>query len=172
MNDRGQTRWIVTVLAGAVLSIGVADAEDAQTVAEQVAGMQQMCADTEAARTQRQENETLYNRLGGYDRIHEFTRELVRLHNENTAIQHMFNHLDSETLAKHVADFVASGTGGPESYTGRDMPTAHADLDLTDADFLTAGADIVQAMQTMGYGQDEIDEFVCILVSLKDQVIF
>jgi len=24
----------------------------------------------------------------------------------------------------------------------------------------------------MGYGQDEIDEFVCILVSLKDQVIF
>ncbi len=29
----------------------------------------------------------------------------------------------------------------------------------------------VMAMQSMGYGQDEIDEIVCILVSLKDQVV-
>jgi len=26
-------------------------------------------------------------------------------------------------------------------------------------------------MQTMGYGQEEIDEFVCILVSMKDLVV-
>ena len=31
--------------------------------------------------------------------------------------------------------------------------------------------DIVTAMQSMDYGQDEIDEVVCILVSLKDQVV-
>jgi hypothetical protein len=36
---------------------------------------------------------------------------------------------------------------------------------------MAAGGDIVKAMQTVGYGQDEIDEFVCILVSLKDQVV-
>jgi hypothetical protein len=42
---------------------------------------------------------------------------------------------------------------------------------LTDADFLEAGGDIVKAMQTLDYGEDEINEFVCILVSLKDQVV-
>ena len=98
--------------------------------------------------------------------------EVVRLHNENDAIKHMFTDVDSEKLVKHVADFTASGTGGPQTYSGRTMPATHARLELTDADFLAAGGDIVAAMQTMGYGQNEIDEFVCILVSLKDQVVF
>jgi hemoglobin len=174
MNGRRYTKWIQAVIVLAVLSAAVAGAADAPTptVAEQMAALQTMCTDTEQARAQRQADEALYDRLGGYDRIHEFTREVVRLHNQNDAIKHMFAHVDSENLAKQVADFVASGTGGPQSYTGRAMPAAHARLELTDADFLSAGGDIVTAMQTMGYGQDEIDEIVCILVSLKDQVVF
>ena len=84
----------------------------------------------------------------------------------------MFTHVDSERLAKHVADFTAAGTGGPQEYTGRTMPGSHANLKRTDADFLSAGGDIVTAMKSMGYGENEINEFVCILVSLKDQVVF
>lgn len=172
MNDRTQTKWILSALAMAMLSVAVAGANDAPTVAEQIGGMQAMCADTEQARAQRQADDALYNRLGGYDRIHEFTTEVVRLHFENEALDRIMVGVDGEALAKNVADFVATGTGGPQRYTGRDMPTAHSHLHLTDADFLSAGGDIVTAMQTMGYGQDEINEFVCILVSLKDQVVF
>lgn len=39
------------------------------------------------------------------------------------------------------------------------------------SDFLSAGDDIGKAMTSLGYGQNEIDEVVCILVSLKDQVV-
>ena len=171
MNDRTQTKWILAALVIAMFSVAVAGANDAPTVAEQIGGMQAMCADTEQARAQRQADDALYNRLGGYDRIHEFTTEVVRLHFENEALDRIMVGVDGEALAKNVADFVATGTGGPQRYTGRDMPTAHSHLHLTDADFLSAGGDIVTAMQTMGYGQDEINEFVCILVSLKDQVV-
>jgi hemoglobin len=158
----------------AALPVAATDAVDTPTVAEQIAGLQQMCADTEQARAQRQADTSLYERLGGYDRIHEFTLEVVRLHNQNPAIQSMFVDVDGDRLAKDVADFVASGTGGPatHAYTGRDMPSSHRDLNLTDADFLSAGGDIVTAMKTTGYGQNEIDEMLCILVSLKDQVVF
>ena len=40
-----------------------------------------------------------------------------------------------------VADFVASGTGGraTHAYTGRDMPSSHRDLNLTNADFSVGG---------------------------------
>jgi hemoglobin len=171
MNDRKQTKWILAVLTVAMLAVGVAGAGDASTVADQMSGLQTMCADTAQARAQRQADEALYFRLGGYDRIHEFTREVVRLHKQNDAIKAMFTYVDSEKLAKHVADFVAAGTGGSESYTGRAMPAVHAKLRLTDADFLSAGGDIVTAMQSMDYGQNEIDEIICILVSLKDQVV-
>lgn len=172
MRYRTHAVSILGVFVAIALTAPGAGANDAPTVAEQMAGLQQMCADTTEARAQRQADQALYDRLGGYDRIHEFTREVVRLHQQNDAINAMFAYVDSEDLAKNVADFVASGTGGPQTYTGRSMPDVHAHLALTDADFLSAGGDIVTAMQSMGYGQNEIDEVVCILVSLKDQVVF
>ena len=174
MNKTTQTKWILAAFVIASLTVSSAGATDAPSVAEQIGGLQTMCADTEQARAQRQADQPLYDRLGGYDRILEFTTEVVRLHNQNEAIERVMVGVDSEALAKNVADFVAAGTGGPttHAYTGRDMPAAHAHLHLTDADFLAAGGDIVNAMQTMGYGQNEIDEFMCILVSLKDQVVF
>jgi len=169
-----QTKWILAAFVMAMLSVSVGGANDANyapSVAEQIAGMQAMCAETADARAQRQAEKPLYDRLGGYDRIHEFTREVVRLHFENKALDRIMVGIDGDTLAKRVADFAAAGTGGPQTYTGRSMPAAHEHLHLTDADFLAAGGDIVKAMQTMGYGEDEINEFVCILVSLKDQVV-
>jgi hypothetical protein len=51
------------------------------------------------------------------------------------------------------------------------MPSAHAHLELSKADFLSAGGDVTAAMQNLGYGEEEIQEFVCILVSMKDLVI-
>lgn len=163
---------ILAVIVTTILSVSLAGANDAPTVAEQINGMQQMCADSAEARAQRQAADPLYNRLGGYDKISEFTTEVVRLHNQNDAIKAMFVHVDGDRLAKHVADFVSAGTGGTAEYTGRTMPASHANLKLTDADFLSAGGDIVTAMKTMGYGENEIQEMVCILVSLKDQVVF
>ena len=172
MNERSHSAWTLAVAVTALLVATTAGANDAPTVSEQMAALQTMCTDSAEARARRHADEPLYDRLGGYEHIHRLTREIVRLHTQNGDIKQMFEHVDSETLAERVADFVASGTGGPQSYTGRSMPSVHARLELTDADFLSAGGDIVTAMQTMGYGQDEIDEIVCILVSLKDQVVF
>lgn len=142
------------------------------TTAEKMNGLQEMCASTAEARTERQAADSLYNRLGGYDRILELTTAIVANHRVNEEINRVMEGVDDELLAKHVADFVAAGTGGTAEYTGRDLPSSHAHMKLTDADFLSAGGDIVKAMNSMEYGQNEIDEFLCILVSLKDQVVF
>lgn len=168
---RKTVRTILLSFLIGLLPVAVAGGKEAPTAAEQMAGLQKMCADSEQARTERQAAESLYDRLGGYDRIHDLTREIVRRHEQNDDIKQMFVEVDAEELAKHVADFMAAGTGGTAEYTGRDMPSAHARLGITNADFLSAGGDIIGSMQSMDYGQDEIDEVICILVSLKDQVI-
>jgi hemoglobin len=95
----------------------------------------------------------------------------VRLHSINPDFERFWGSVDEERLTKNVADFVSSGTGGPKVYSGRDMPTAHARLELSSADFLSAGADVTHAMKNEGYGDAEIQELVCILVSMKDLVI-
>ena len=171
MNTSKRTSWLAAVATSLLLSNAVNANEKPPTVDEQVSGMQKMCADTATARSERHEANPLYFRLGEYDKIHKFTTEVVRLHFENPALDSIMEGIDGNVLAKNVADFTSAGTGGPEVYKGRDMPSAHAHLKLTDADFLAAGGDIVQAMQNMGYGQPEIDEFVCILVSMKDLVV-
>lgn len=141
-------------------------------VKEQLENLQAMCDSSATARQNRHEQSPLYERLGGYEKILALTTEIVRLHNANEAIKHYFTDVDSGNLAKLVADFMAAGTGGSAEYTGRSMPAAHENMGLSDADFLSAGGDVIQAMTNLGYGQDEIDEVVCILVSLKDQVVF
>jgi hemoglobin len=171
MNKKSLGTWVLTLMVLSLGSVATANPNDAPSVEEQIAGLQQMCADTADARAQRQAEKPLYDRLGGYDKIESCIEEVVRLHFENPALDRIMTGIDGEKLAKNVTDFVSTGTGGPKVYTGRDLPTAHARLHLTDSDFLAAGGDIVQAMQTMEYGQNEIDEFVCILVSMKDLVV-
>jgi hemoglobin len=171
MKNVTKTKWMPVLILAMALPVALAGAGETPTVEEQINGLTKMCTDTADARAQRQAEAALYDRLGGYDRIHQLAGEWVRLHGQNDAIKQMFTHIDAQNLSKHVADFVAAGTGGSQSYTGRAMPAAHSHLRLTDADFLAAGGDIVTGMQSMGYGQDEIDEIVCILVSLKDQVV-
>ena len=171
MNKQLKTLTLLTgftILMAAVPAL----ADNAPTTAEQMAGMQTMCEETASVRADRQNEKSLYERLGGYDKIYEFVQEIVRRHYTNESIKHMFVGVDRELLTKHVADFVAAGTGGGATYSGRTMPATHAHLGLTDADFLSAGDDIVNSMKVMEYGQNEIEEFVCILVSLKDQVVF
>lgn len=141
------------------------------TVDEQIAGLEAMCAANADARAARHAKMPLFERLGREEGIHALTREITRLHLENDSIEYMFKDLDADKVANHVALFMISGTGGPASYDGPELKVSHADMGLTNADFMAAGVDVIQAMKNLGYGQDEIDEMVCILVSLRDQVV-
>lgn len=156
----------VFVVAGAALADGPASTD------QQLRDLTAMCESSARARADRHAATSLHDRLGGYDRIHALTVEIVRLHAINPDIKHLVEFIDQDRLARHVADFMAAGTGGTAEYTGRTLPDAHRHLHLTDDDFMAAGADIVKAMHNLGHDQDVIDEVLCILLSLKDQVVF
>ncbi|MEE4271324.1 MAG: group 1 truncated hemoglobin [Thermoanaerobaculales bacterium] len=163
--------WMAMIAAVGVASGGVASAAGEPSVDEQIAGLVQMCAQSEEARVARQAAEPLYVRLGESGGVHRMTTEVVRLHSVNPDFGRFWGDIDEERLIKNLDDFIATGTGGPKGYEGRDMPSAHAHLELSKADFLSAGGDVVKGMENLGYGEEEIQEFVCILVSMKDLVI-
>jgi hemoglobin len=171
MTRPNHLKLIATILVIGLAAAGPVIAGDQPTVDEQLAGLVAMCDQSQDVRAARQAEEPLYDRLGGYDKIYELTTEIVRLHSINPDFERFWGSVDEERLTKNVADFVSSGTGGPKVYSGRDMPTAHARLELSSADFLSAGADVTHAMKNEGYGDAEIQELVCILVSMKDLVI-
>jgi len=163
--------WITATVIVGLVSVSLAGAGESPTVDEQMAGLVKMCADSEATRIARQVEKPLYYRLGERDGIYGLTTELVRLHSINPDFARFWGHIDEQALIQNSTDFVSTGTGGPKVYTGRDMPSAHAHLKLSKADFLSAGNDVGMAMQNKGYGEEETQEFICILVSMKDLVI-
>ncbi|MHC4177144.1 MAG: group I truncated hemoglobin [Planctomycetota bacterium] len=141
------------------------------TVDEQIQTLDQMCADASEAMEARQEAQSLYDRAGGRDGIGQVVQETVRLHLENEQIVRLFDDVDAEKLIQLVTDFLVVATGGEGEYTGRDMVAAHADLNLTNDDFLAAGGDLNKAMQTAGLGDDESQEILCAFVGLRADVV-
>lgn len=170
---------VTTALVAALVSSSAVLADNHEGAAapapsadEQVKGLEQMCEQNAADRTARHAEKSLYERLGKEEGIHKLTEEIVRLHLENEHIKHMFEGLDNDVVAQRVAEFMISGMGGPAVYENRPtLPDSHRHLKLTNADFMTAGGDVIQAMKNLEYGQNEIDEVVCALVGLRPMVV-
>ena len=114
---------------------------------------------------------SLYERLGSWDGIEKIVNDTIANHRKNPAISHYFADVDTATLAGHVTAFFAAGTGGPAKYEGRDMTTTHAAMGLSDADFDSAVADVLLALDQNGIGDAEKTEVAAILESLRPAVM-
>jgi len=114
---------------------------------------------------------SLYERLGSWEGIQQIVNDTIANHRKNPAISHYFADVDTATLAGHVTAFFAAGTGGPAKYEGRDMTTTHAAMGLSDADFDTAVADVLLALDQNGIGDAEKAEVATILESLRPAVM-
>ena len=51
------------------------------------------------------------------------------------------------------------------------MSTVHKQMKITNSDFLSAGGDVQAVMKELNYGDDEIQEVVCALVSFVPVVV-
>lgn len=149
----------------------VAAALPAPTDAEQVAGLQKMCADNAAAIQKRQAEKSLFERLGKEPKIHTLAEKILAAHSKNPKIGHFFAKVKKDVFVKNVADFLVMGTGGKAEYKGRDMATAHKDFKITNGDFLSAGGDVKAVMAEMSYGENEVQEVVCALTSFVPVVV-
>jgi hemoglobin len=80
------------------------------------------------------EDETLYQRLGGYDAIAAVTDDFLARLMEDEEFAVFFVGMSDDTVKRvrqEVVEFFCQATGGPCNYTGRDMKTSHAGLGIT-----------------------------------------
>lgn len=114
---------------------------------------------------------SLYERLGAADGLSKIVNDTIALHHKNPDIAHFFDGVDDEQLAHHVVAFFAAGTGGPANYEGRDMTSTHASMDISDAEYDSAVADVLKAAAANGVGEDAKSEVAAILESLRPAVM-
>ncbi len=114
---------------------------------------------------------SLYERLGADEGLTKIVRDTIALHHENRDIAHYFADVDDDVLTGHVIAFFAAGTGGPVNYQGRDMVTTHASMNMSDADFDSAVADVLKAVEANGVDAESAAEVAAILESLRPAVM-
>lgn len=115
---------------------------------------------------------TLYERLGGEERIKQLAADILDNHYRNPLIRSRFEKVsDRAALERHSVEFLCAGSGGPQTYTGKDLMSAHKGMNVSEQELIAAMDDIVAAMTKNGYDQAEKNEVVAILYSLKGDVV-
>lgn len=163
---------VIVAAAQGVTDIGIPSGATAPPSAtEQLNEVAKNCAAGAESRTAREVAAPLFARLGGAEKIHALTREMVRLHQQNKVVSDIVARYNGEDLADKLARYIISHTGGATPYVGTSLAQSHAHLHITDEQFMAGGTDFSQAMKNRGYGDDEINDTGCFLVGLHDQIV-
>jgi len=115
---------------------------------------------------------TLYERLGSAKGIARLVDDAVDAHLANPVIKTRFENTKDIAHAKKMSvAFFCAGSGGPETYAGKDLITAHKGMNISDQEFIAVVDDILGAMDKNGLGETEKKDVLAILYSLKGQII-
>ena len=114
---------------------------------------------------------TLFERLGGEAKVRKIVNDVLEKNSNNPLIAHHFNNIDMKALKQKAFEFFSMGTGGPHQYTGRDMRTAHANMNISIKEYDSATDDTLSALDDNGVGPGEKNEVLAILEHLKGDIV-
>ena len=114
---------------------------------------------------------SLYERLGGEDKIRAITSDILDNHLNNPAVSVRYQDSDRDRVIQVVTEFVCAGTGGPQQYTGKNMLDAHRGMNINEQEYLAVIDDIMQALDKNGVGEREKQELLMIAYSVKGEIL-
>ena len=124
----------------------------------------------------KEETKSLYLRLGGNSGITAIVDDIIDAHMTNPAVNARFlpikdNPEHFAQVRQHLINFLASGSGGPEQYTGRDMPTAHRGMNISEGEYMVVIDDIMTALTKHNIDEQSKKDVLFIAYSLKNTMV-
>ena len=116
-------------------------------------------------------SQSLYERLGGADRVASIIENAVDRHAAHPLLAPRFRGRDLMRIKQVAIQFFCAGAGGPQTYEGRDMRAVHAGMNISEQELVATMDDVVAALRDHDVGDAEVNEVVAILFSLKGEVL-
>ena len=103
---------------------------------------------------------SLYDRLGGKAAIIAVTDEFITRVATDARIKHRFFNTDIPRLKTLLVELVCMATGGPCTYSGLDMETAHAGMELVEEELVALVEDLAGALDKFSVPEREKGELL------------
>lgn len=120
-------------------------------------------------------SKSLYERIGGETALMAAVDLFYAKVLANDLTRPFFQGLDMEAQVRKQIAFMSWALGGPESYKGRDLTTAHAHLvrakGLTDIHFDAVVASLDETLRELGVERALIDEVLALLGPTRSAVL-
>ena len=117
------------------------------------------------------QDQSLYQRLGGKEAITAVVDDFIGNVAADPRINRRFGGADIPRLKRMLVDQICAGTGGPCTYTGRDMRTTHTGMNIGDAEFGALVEDLVKSLDKFRVPAREKGELLGVLGPMKGDIV-
>ena len=114
---------------------------------------------------------SLYDRLGGVDAITAVVRAVVDRQMKDDRISQKFARTNVDRVIKEFVDLICQVTGGPCTYTGRNMTEAHHNMGVTSGEWDAFVEDVVAVLNDFKVGKAEQGELLNLLAPLRPEIV-
>lgn len=114
---------------------------------------------------------SLYERLGGKPAITAVVEDFVARVAADARINGKFANANIPRLKAMLVDQICQASGGPCTYTGRDMKSAHAGMGITSDEFDALVGDLVTTLNKFKVGDREKNELLGALGPMKKDIV-
>jgi hemoglobin len=116
-------------------------------------------------------SESLYAAIGGQAVVESVVRDFYQMVCYDEQLRDYFDEMDLESLRTHQTEFLSMVMGGPTDYSGRKMREAHAELDISQADFVVLVDYLERALTQNGVGETQTAEILAAVATYEDAVL-
>jgi hemoglobin len=114
---------------------------------------------------------SLFDRLGGEAAITAVVHEFLKKCASDPIIKKRFEGANLPRLRNKLIEQLVAATGGPRVYTGLDMRTAHAGMNITEAEFNALVKNLIVTMKEFKVPQREQNEILGALGPMKSDIV-
>ena len=129
-----------------------------------------------AQKAPEENQESLFDRLGGTEGITSIVDDAIAAHGENPVIKARFIPYNDQperlaVIKKHFVDFLSAGTGGTAQYNGRNMETTHTGMNISSEEYMALVDDFMMVLDNHKVSEQTKKDMLYISWSLKGMIM-
>ena len=114
---------------------------------------------------------SIYTDIGGRPAVDAAVSDFYQRVLADPMLSPYFDGVDIDRLKRHQRAFMGMALGGPVAYSGRDMATAHAGLEITTDAFDAVVQHLAATLESLGVPDATIGEIAGALLPLKADIV-